>query len=175
MTACANHVHPPHAVKTDHVEELRDILAKHHRALSEKRLLKVPFVTVTEYLWYLRMCAQESSVLGDRAMFYLAAAVSDFYIPAEEMVCSERNGEVSVFAHMRVVSIMRDRHLRPCANMLRSCCAGAIVSTSGLSRCTFLFSPCYRRCTRSSLATAPSCSKCSRYGVLSMPIFVPSA
>ncbi|XP_029654818.1 phosphopantothenate--cysteine ligase-like [Octopus sinensis] len=48
-------------------------------------LLKVEFVTVWEYLRYLRICSKAVAVLGSRALLYLAAAVSDFYLPLERM------------------------------------------------------------------------------------------
>jgi len=44
------------------------------------------FVTVNDYLWLLRAVSQELSVLLKRkAMFYLAAAVSDFFLPKQKM------------------------------------------------------------------------------------------
>lgn len=48
-------------------------------------LLRRPFVTVMDYLHALRTCAQSLAVLGPKAMFYLAAAVSDFYIPTSAL------------------------------------------------------------------------------------------
>jgi phosphopantothenate-cysteine ligase len=44
------------------------------------------FVTVNDYLWLLRAVSQELSVLGRNAMYYLAAAVSDFFLPRQKMV-----------------------------------------------------------------------------------------
>ncbi|XP_051957430.1 phosphopantothenate--cysteine ligase [Xyrauchen texanus] len=48
-------------------------------------LLPVEFNTLSEYLHLLKAAAQALSSIGSKAMFYLAAAVSDFYIPASEM------------------------------------------------------------------------------------------
>ncbi|KAG7478430.1 hypothetical protein MATL_G00080390 [Megalops atlanticus] len=48
-------------------------------------LLPVEFSTLSEYLHLLKAAAQALSSIGSSAMFYLAAAVSDFYIPASEM------------------------------------------------------------------------------------------
>ncbi|MFT7814198.1 phosphopantothenate-cysteine ligase [Arapaima gigas] len=48
-------------------------------------LLPVEFNTLSEYLHLLKAAAQAFSTIGSKAMFYLAAAVSDFYIPASEM------------------------------------------------------------------------------------------
>ena len=49
------------------------------------RLLALPFTSVTEYLFLLRASAQALRPAGARAMLYLAAAVSDFYLPEAEM------------------------------------------------------------------------------------------
>ncbi|KAJ6478767.1 DNA/pantothenate metabolism flavoprotein [Mycena vitilis] len=43
------------------------------------------FVTVNDYLWLLRAVSRELSVLRRRAMYYLAAAVSDFFLPRQKM------------------------------------------------------------------------------------------
>eukprot|EP00123_Amoebidium_parasiticum_P014656 comp22585_c1_seq1/m.34576 comp22585_c1_seq1/g.34576 ORF comp22585_c1_seq1/g.34576 comp22585_c1_seq1/m.34576 type:complete len:314 (-) comp22585_c1_seq1:31-972(-) len=73
------------AVMPAHREGLKEVLEKHNKAKAERRLHKIPFVTVTEYLFLLRMASQAFSVLGPSAMFYLAAAVSDFFIPVQDM------------------------------------------------------------------------------------------
>ncbi|KAL2249818.1 UNVERIFIED_CONTAM: Phosphopantothenate--cysteine ligase 2, partial [Sesamum indicum] len=48
-------------------------------------LLKLPFTTIFEYLQILQFIALSMRSLGPNAMFYLAAAVSDFYVPWESM------------------------------------------------------------------------------------------
>ncbi|XBI46737.1 hypothetical protein VPH35_110895 [Triticum aestivum] len=48
-------------------------------------LLKLQFTTIFEYLQLLRMVATSVSTVGQRGMFYLAAAVSDFYVPWDSM------------------------------------------------------------------------------------------
>ncbi|PKU70070.1 Phosphopantothenate--cysteine ligase 2 [Dendrobium catenatum] len=48
-------------------------------------LLKLPFTTIFEYLQIIQVVATSLSCLGPRGMFYLAAAVSDFYVPWENM------------------------------------------------------------------------------------------
>lgn len=50
------------------------------------RLLKVDFTTLTDYLFLLKLITQLMSVLGSNGMYYLAAAVSDFFIPNDKMV-----------------------------------------------------------------------------------------
>ncbi|XP_028855323.1 phosphopantothenate--cysteine ligase [Denticeps clupeoides] len=59
---------------------------KRYQAVREAGLLlPVEFSTLSEYLHLLKAAAQALSSIGPKAMFYLAAAVSDFYIPASEM------------------------------------------------------------------------------------------
>lgn len=70
-------------------EQQRDMIAvfrKHSKAKRENTLLILSFVTITEYLWSLREVAKLMQPLGARALFYLAAAVSDFFVPADRMV-----------------------------------------------------------------------------------------
>ncbi|KAI9733397.1 MAG: hypothetical protein M1834_003481 [Cirrosporium novae-zelandiae] len=58
-----------------------------YTAVKQKNLLCVlPFVTINEYLWSLRGIATLMSPLGSNALFYLAAAVSDFFVPRDRMV-----------------------------------------------------------------------------------------
>ncbi|XP_066528203.1 phosphopantothenate--cysteine ligase [Hoplias malabaricus] len=69
-------------------KELPNILKvlKRYQAVKEAGLLlPVEFNTLSEYLHLLKAAAQALSSIGSKAMFYLAAAVSDFYIPASEM------------------------------------------------------------------------------------------
>lgn len=53
---------------------------------DKTRLLEIPFTTLTDYLWLLKTTCHELQTFGRKAMLYLAAAVSDFYIPNEDMV-----------------------------------------------------------------------------------------
>ena len=48
---------------------------------DKKRLLEISFTTLNDYLWLLKSVCHELKVFGNKAMLYLAAAVSDFYIP----------------------------------------------------------------------------------------------
>ncbi|KAI8468322.1 MAG: DNA/pantothenate metabolism flavoprotein [Monoraphidium minutum] len=47
----------------------------------QRLLLTIQFTTIFEYLQYLRAVALAAAPFGPGVMFYLAAAVSDFYIP----------------------------------------------------------------------------------------------
>ena len=50
-------------------------------------LFQVPFETLFDYMWYLRLLARSLAHCGSRSLIYLAAAVSDFYIHPDELVC----------------------------------------------------------------------------------------
>jgi len=72
-------------IDDEHRTQMLPILEKYRRVKNDNLLLLLPFVTITEYLHSLRLLAQSLAVVGQRALFYLAAAVSDFFIPAERM------------------------------------------------------------------------------------------
>ncbi|OCL07212.1 phosphopantothenate-cysteine ligase-like protein [Glonium stellatum] len=73
-------------VDEQHQEEMLRVLRQYSVAKKENRLLILSFVTITEYLWELREVAKLMRPLGHKAMFYLAAAVSDFFVPQDRMV-----------------------------------------------------------------------------------------
>ncbi|XP_065097295.1 phosphopantothenate--cysteine ligase [Paramisgurnus dabryanus] len=61
------------------------VLKRYQEVKANELLLPVEFNTLSEYLHLLKASAQALNSIGSKAMFYLAAAVSDFYIPASEM------------------------------------------------------------------------------------------
>ncbi|KAF2440366.1 DFP-domain-containing protein [Karstenula rhodostoma CBS 690.94] len=73
-------------VDEQHQANMLDVLRQYTHVKRDGRLLILSFVTITEYLWALREVAQLMRPLGPRAMFYLAAAVSDFFVPRDRMV-----------------------------------------------------------------------------------------
>lgn len=73
-------------VDSQHQDEMLDVLRRYTQVKQENRLLILSFVTITQYLWNLREVAQLMRPLGANAMFYLAAAVSDFFVPQDRMV-----------------------------------------------------------------------------------------
>jgi phosphopantothenate-cysteine ligase len=75
-------------------EDLLDVLGMYKDVHNRGALHTLTFVTVDDYLWLLRAVSQEMSILGRRAMFYLAAAVSDFFLPRQRMV---RSGKFDKF------------------------------------------------------------------------------
>ncbi|KAG5036303.1 hypothetical protein AAZX31_04G234700 [Glycine max] len=67
-------------------ETVKRAIVDHHTAVAGGLLLKLPFNTIFEYLQMLQTIAMSMRCIGPRAMFYLAAAVSDYYVPWKEMV-----------------------------------------------------------------------------------------
>uniref|UniRef100_A0A2N9G700 DNA/pantothenate metabolism flavoprotein C-terminal domain-containing protein n=1 Tax=Fagus sylvatica TaxID=28930 RepID=A0A2N9G700_FAGSY len=72
-------------VRESHSEAVKRAITEHHAAVAEGFLLKLPFTTIFEYLQMLQMVATSLRSLGAHAVFYLAAAVSDFYVPWQSM------------------------------------------------------------------------------------------
>jgi hypothetical protein len=59
-----------------------------HEVVREKMLLSFPFESVHDYLELLEAATKQLGPFGKRACIFLAAAVSDFYIPREKVsVC----------------------------------------------------------------------------------------
>lgn len=73
-------------VDHQHQDMMLRVLHQYNQVKRENRLLILSYVTITEYLWNLREVAQLMRPLGPNAMFYLAAAVSDFFVPQDRMV-----------------------------------------------------------------------------------------
>ncbi|OAX41095.1 DFP-domain-containing protein [Rhizopogon vinicolor AM-OR11-026] len=64
---------------------LLSVLRAYKAVHEQETLHMLSFVTVNEYLWLLRAVSREMSVLGRKAMYYLAAAVSDFFLPQQRL------------------------------------------------------------------------------------------
>jgi phosphopantothenate-cysteine ligase len=62
------------------------VLRRYGAAKAQNRLLTIPFTTINDYLFVLRAVAQLMRPLGPKGLLYLAAAVSDFFVPPERMV-----------------------------------------------------------------------------------------
>jgi len=65
--------------------DLLQVLAAYKKVHELGTLHSLTFVTVNDYLWLLRAVSQEMAILKRKAMFYLAAAVSDFFLPQQKM------------------------------------------------------------------------------------------
>uniref|UniRef100_J3MQU0 DNA/pantothenate metabolism flavoprotein C-terminal domain-containing protein n=1 Tax=Oryza brachyantha TaxID=4533 RepID=J3MQU0_ORYBR len=73
------------SVPESHATVVKAAISNYRKAIDEGLLLKLPFTTIFEYLQLLQMVAEAMNCLGRQGMFYLAAAVSDFYVPWESM------------------------------------------------------------------------------------------
>ncbi|RYP55962.1 hypothetical protein DL769_010004 [Monosporascus sp. CRB-8-3] len=68
-----------------HQAKMLRVLRKYNAAKQRNMLLMLPFVTITDYLHELRAVAQLMRPLGPNGLLYLAAAVSDFFVPPDRM------------------------------------------------------------------------------------------
>lgn len=66
-------------------DEMLVILRKYKQAKASNSLLLIPYTTVNQYLYTLKSISQLLSKLESKALFYLAAAVSDFFLPQLRM------------------------------------------------------------------------------------------
>ena len=72
-------------VGEEYQAKMKRVLEEYQYAKKNRLLLMLSFTTITEYLFGLRSLAKALEPVGSRSMFYLAAAVSDFYIPPSRM------------------------------------------------------------------------------------------
>ena len=72
------------SVNPESLQKLLPVVKSFHQ--YKNSICMVEFTTLAEYLLLLREASISLQVCGSRAMLYLAAAVSDFYIPHCEMV-----------------------------------------------------------------------------------------
>ncbi|CAM0141265.1 unnamed protein product [Umbelopsis sp. WA50703] len=72
-------------VDAKYAASMAETLAKYNKARSSNMLLLQDFVTLSDYLFKLKSGTRIMATLGRSAMYYLAAAVSDFFIPTEKM------------------------------------------------------------------------------------------
>lgn len=71
--------------KQEYQEKMLDVLRKYTASKTSNTLLLLPFITISEYLWELKEIALLMRPLGSSGLFYLAAAVSDFFVPRERL------------------------------------------------------------------------------------------
>ncbi len=70
-------------VKSQEVEKVRKVWKDYKETKS--RLFNIPFTSLNDYLFWLKGSAELLGPHNENVMLYLAAAVSDFYIPADQM------------------------------------------------------------------------------------------
>ena len=73
-------------MKQEHSEAVAKPLKMYESFKTQGLLLSLEFTTLADYLHLLKATTVALSQCQKSAMLYLAAAVSDFYIPAKEMV-----------------------------------------------------------------------------------------
>jgi phosphopantothenate-cysteine ligase len=71
--------------KDAHREKMLKVLRQYNTAKSQNLLLMLPFTTINDYLFVLRSISQLMRPLGPNGLLYLAAAVSDFFVPPDRM------------------------------------------------------------------------------------------
>lgn len=74
-----------HPVDPQYAAEMHEILVSYRKAIEANRILLLDFVTLSDYLFKLKSSTRILARLREKAMYYLAAAVSDFFIPSEKM------------------------------------------------------------------------------------------
>lgn len=93
-SASFNPLSPQIQIPPPHLNPMLSLLKSYKLVKSLNILHSISFTTVDEYLFLLRGVSSvmsntidaQGNALGRRGMFYLAAAVSDFFIPTTRMV-----------------------------------------------------------------------------------------
>jgi DNA / pantothenate metabolism flavoprotein len=101
------------ALAVQRSSRLHRALKERSEALKENRILSLSFRTVTSYLAALELVATLVNDCRSLVVFYMAAAVSDFYVPADEMSLhkiqsrggggGDRSNEDGLTLHLRPV------------------------------------------------------------------------
>lgn len=84
-------------------ETLVPILDSYKDFLKQNMLLKIQFTTLSSYLHILHEVAAALNPLGRNAILYLAAAVSDFYIPQENMAIHKIHSDAAISVNFQLV------------------------------------------------------------------------
>lgn len=72
-------------INPEFADEMLVVLRKYQDAQKSNSLFLVPFTTVNQYLHTLKSMSTILQTLQTKALFYLAAAVSDFFLPSSRM------------------------------------------------------------------------------------------
>ena len=65
--------------------DFKQLLGEYSRVKEQNLLLNIDFISVFDYFTLLEFVCKEMNVLKNKAVIYLAAAVSDFYMPKSQM------------------------------------------------------------------------------------------
>lgn len=72
-------------INPEFADEMLVVLRKYRQAQESRSLLLIPFTTVNQYLYTLKSVSGVLQRMDSKALFYLAAAVSDFFLPLSRM------------------------------------------------------------------------------------------
>lgn len=72
-------------INPDFADQMLVVLRKYKLAKDSRSLLLIPFTTVNQYLYTLKLTSELLKQIEFKALFYLAAAVSDFFLPQSRM------------------------------------------------------------------------------------------
>lgn len=72
-------------ISKEYQEEMKVVLSKYKKARDDNLMLFVPFTTVNQYLFTLRLISLELKPVHSTCLFFLAAAVSDFFLPTSKV------------------------------------------------------------------------------------------
>jgi phosphopantothenate-cysteine ligase len=139
-------------------------------AACEDRLLALPFTSVVEYLQLLRDASCALAQAGVRAMLVLSAAVSDFYLPPDELPEHKIQSAVAASGGGRdggggggVGSGGLSLHLRPVPKVLGRLKRGGDASESPWAPEAFVVS--FKLETNSAILLAKAAGAIAKYGV----------
>ena len=74
------------SVRPEYTDTLLPVLRQYQACKKSGKYLLLNFTSLTDYLWLLRAATQALAPIGKNALLYLAAAVSDFYLPQDQIV-----------------------------------------------------------------------------------------
>lgn len=72
-------------ISKEYQDEVKLVLEDYRKAQDENLMLFVPFTTVNQYLFTLKLISLELKVVQSNCLFFLAAAVSDFFLPKSKI------------------------------------------------------------------------------------------
>ncbi|KAF6004767.1 hypothetical protein F1559_001278 [Cyanidiococcus yangmingshanensis] len=85
---------------------------QYRQVREERRYLPVPYCTVYEYVQYLQKVATSCARLGRAVVMYMAAAVSDFYLPFENFFVHKTSSDEDL--------VLRLQRVPKCLDILHS-------------------------------------------------------
>lgn len=91
--------HDEIAVSKEFKPKILQILKDSNYTADNNYLLQIPYFSLVDYLIYLKYVCDAVSKLQTRAIIYSSAAVSDFYLPVEDMAehkIQSRDGPLTI-------------------------------------------------------------------------------